>query len=241
MVTNNEISAVASCLPKGCPACGHTEFNYRKILWPELINEWQLSAAETDYIDIQQGFHCVHCQSNLRSMTLAHALCHARRWTGTLDTWVRSDDACTVRLLEINEAGLLTKFLSQLPGYVFVAYPQVDIHALPFEAASFDFVVHSDTLEHVPNPVHALAECRRVLKPEGVLAYTIPIVVGRGSRSRYGLPPSYHGMPGADMEDYRVQTEYGADAWTQLMEAGYKNVNIFSLSYPASVAFLATI
>ncbi len=77
---------------------------------------------------------------------------------------------------------------------------------------SVDVVVHSDTLEHVPEPLQALRECRRVLKTGGHLFYTVPLVVGRLTRSRSGLAPSYHGTRAAGaVDDYRVQTEYGAD------------------------------
>jgi hypothetical protein len=33
-----------------CPVCGHREFNFQKILWPELVQEWELRADEETYI-----------------------------------------------------------------------------------------------------------------------------------------------------------------------------------------------
>ena len=50
-------------------------------------------------------------------------------------------------------------------------------------SGTYDLVVHSDTLEHVPDPVRALQECRRVLRPLGACCFTVPIVVGRLTRS----------------------------------------------------------
>jgi SAM-dependent methyltransferase len=98
-------------------------------------------------------------------------------------------------ILEVNEAFNVTPFLAQIPGHLLATYPQIHMQHLPYADASFDLVAHSDTLEHIPDPDRALAECRRVLKPNGVLAYTIPVIVGRMSRSRAGLPPSYHSAP----------------------------------------------
>ena len=47
-----------------------------------------------------------------------------------------------------------------------------------------------------------LAEfCRRVLKPEGALCFTVPKIVGRLTRSRDGLPKSYNGDPNIPLED----------------------------------------
>jgi SAM-dependent methyltransferase len=48
--------------------------------------------------------------------------------------------------------------------------------ALPFEAASFDTVVLSDVLEHVPRPDALLAETRRVLRSGGKLLMNVPFL-----------------------------------------------------------------
>ncbi len=152
---------------------------------------------------------------------------------------VISEQLSKLSVLEINEAGMLSPLLQQFGGYVYAAYPAVDIHALPYEDCTFDVVLHSDTLEHVENPVHALVECRRVLKAGGALCFTVPTIVGRMSRSREGLPKSFHGAATTTVNDYVVQTEFGADVWTYVLEAGFSEVSIHSVEYPAGIAFLA--
>ena len=155
-----------------CSICGAHAYEFRPVLWPALIDEWQISPDEAAYIDRQQGETCAECGSNLRSIALADALRWAFGTTLMLRDFCASKDASRFRVLELNEAGTLHPFLSQLSGHVFGAYPAVDMHALPYPSGTFDVVVHSDTLEHVPNPIHALGECRRVLKEEGTLCYT---------------------------------------------------------------------
>lgn len=49
-----------------------------------------------------------------------------------------------------------------------------DIAAIPVENASFDAVMCIEVLEHVPDPVSALKEITRVLKPDGYLLITAP-------------------------------------------------------------------
>jgi SAM-dependent methyltransferase len=222
-----------------CSVCGGASFARHPVLWPALIDEWQISPMEADYIDRQQGEFCNTCGSNLRSIALANAL---RAFLGTnalLREVVTSPTLRNLAVLEINEAGTLTPLLKSFSHYVFGAYPDVDMHALPYENGMFDIVIHSDTLEHIQNPVHALAECRRVLKPNGALCFTVPIIVGRLSRNRAGLPKSYHGDPKQVREDFAVETEFGADAWAYVMEAGFTDISIHSVSYPAGIALLA--
>lgn len=222
-----------------CGVCGGSSFTSRRILWDQLANDWQLSSEERAYIDRQQAETCDQCGSNLRSIALANALRAFMGSRAPLCELVVSEAARQMRILEINEAGNLTPVLKSFGGYTFGAYPEVDMHALPFADGSFDVVIHSDTLEHIPNPVHALSECRRVLKPEGALCFTVPMVVGRLSRSRQGLPLSFHGNAATMAEDWAVQTEFGADAWTYVMAAGFTEVSLHSIGYPAGIAMLA--
>jgi len=226
-------------LQRRCSICGVGAFNRKTVLWPALINEWQISSIEADYVDRQQGECCSGCGANLRSIALANAL----RWTfGTDELLARfcaSSDAPAFKVLELNEAGMLHPWLSKLPGHVFGTYPQVNMHALPYPDGAFDVVIHSDTLEHVPNPIHALGECRRVLAPSGTLCFTIPVIVGRLSRGRDGLPKSYHGNAAERADDFVVRTEFGADAWTYPMQAGFSEVHLFSVEYPAALTIAA--
>ena len=40
-------------------------------------------------------------------------------------------------------------------------------------------------------------------------------------------------------EDYSVKTEFGVDAWTYLIKAGFSNVSMHVVEYPAGIAYLA--
>jgi len=45
---------------------------------------------------------------------------------------------------------------------------------LPFASASFDVVVLASVLEYVADPFSVLCECARVLRPGGIVLYTVP-------------------------------------------------------------------
>ncbi len=189
-----------------CSVCGGISFDRRPILWAALIDEWQISAPEVEYIDRQQGEYCTGCGANLRSIALANSIRWALGTNDLLSDFCTSKQAASVKILELNEAGTLHAVLAKFPGHVFGAYPQVDMHNLPYDDSSFDLVVHSDTLEHVRNPIHALKECRRVIGKTGTLCFTVPMIVGRLSRSRDGLPKSYHGDASMGSDDFVVHT-----------------------------------
>lgn len=220
-----------------CFCCGSDRFAEVPVLWKELIDAWRLGSHEVDYINRQQGFHCQECSSNLRSMALARSIMMSFGFSGLFRDFMRTERARSLRVLEVNEAASLTMYLKEAPGHLLACYPDVDLMSLPYEDEQFDLVVHSDTLEHIPRPIRALSECRRVLKPGGFCAFTIPIIVDRLTLSREGLPPSYHGNPNNPV-DCKVYTEFGADAWKHVIQAGFRECRIASLDYPASQAIV---
>lgn len=222
-----------------CYICGGTEFTTAEVLWPELISEWQLSEYETQYIDKQQGMSCDNCHGNLRSMTLAMAIMKSYDYNGTFEGFVDSSIGKSLSVLEINDAGSLTPLLEKLPSHQLVSYPDYDMTKLKLDSASYDLVVHSDTLEHVENPVAGLSECLRVLKTGGRCIFTIPIVVDRLTRSRAGLANSFHGQDTTTQSDFIVHTEFGMDAWKYVTRAGFSSTTIHCADYPAGLAIEA--
>jgi ubiquinone/menaquinone biosynthesis C-methylase UbiE len=218
-----------------CTVCGnHTYYAY-DVLWPDLIAQWQLNAFQAQYVNQQQGVHCAKCHNNLRSQALAKAICDGS--TQRLPEWIQSH--AHEKVLEINTAGTLHGMLAQMPHHVLAEYPDVDMQHMSYVDAQFDLIVHSDTLEHVPDPAQALRECHRVLKPGGRLCFTVPVIVERLTRSRQGLPNSFHGSSGTQDPGLMVHTEFGADVWRSCVEAGFEKVSQHVTCYPAGIAITA--
>ena len=208
----------------GCVVCGAEDFVATAVIWDELAEQWGLTADQRVLIDRQQGERCAGCGSSRRSIALARAVLAALggKRGDTLDEVTKRGGSA--RVLEINEAGELSRYLARLPGHRLVRYPDEDMTALSFGAGEFDLVVHGDTLEHVPDALAGLVECARVIAPGGACCYTVPVLSDRLTRSREGLEPSYHGPPTDPRPDFLVRWEFGADMWVWPMRAGFRSV-----------------
>ena len=219
-----------------CFCCGGSRFSQNQVLWKELTDAWRLSSDEIYYINRQQGLSCESCHANLRSNALAFALL---KYFGLAGVFTQFAEYMTTRgltLLELNEAGALHQFLGSSNCHHFGEYPEVDMENLPYPDEKFDLVIHSDTLEHITRPQRALSECRRVLKRGGAVIYTVPLIVDRLTVSTVGRPDSFHGSPSNVNSDYMVKTEYGCDAWKDLIKAGFSEIRHYWLEYPSSGA-----
>ncbi|WP_414528684.1 class I SAM-dependent methyltransferase [Nodularia chucula] len=222
---------------KECVCCGSKNIILSAVLWESLINEWQISTQEADYINQQQGLHCSDCNSNLRTMVLATSIMKSFNYKGVFKDFVKEDNIKNLKVLEINEAGFLTSFLSQISGHTLKLYPEIDIMNIDYPDMYFDIVIHSDVLEHIQYPLRALSECYRILKTGGFCAFTVPMIVDRLTRSREGLSPSYHGS-GEDFSGFLVYSEYGCDVWKQIIQGGFQECRLHSLNYPAAQAWV---
>ncbi|MBX7430960.1 class I SAM-dependent methyltransferase [Mycobacterium sp. Y57] len=73
---------------------------------------------------------------------------------------------------------------------------------LPYAGATFDCVIASEILEHVPEDERAIAELVRVLKPGGALAITVPRWLPE--RVCWALSDEYHANEGGHIRIYRA-------------------------------------
>ncbi len=72
------------------------------------------------------------------------------------------------------DADCVARAQGALRGRSNVSIMRGDICRLPFDDDSFDFIVCSEVLEHLPDDDRALIELRRVLAPGGTLAVSVP-------------------------------------------------------------------
>jgi SAM-dependent methyltransferase len=75
---------------------------------------------------------------------------------------------------------------------------------LPFADGTFDRVIASEVLEHIPDDTDAMAELARVLRPGGTMAVTVPRC--GPEFVNWALSDEYHDVPGGHVRIYRRST-----------------------------------
>jgi SAM-dependent methyltransferase len=78
---------------------------------------------------------------------------------------------------------------------------RADLLSLPFPDASFDVVMASEVLEHIPDDDLAMAEIARVVRPGGRVAVTVPR--WWPERVCWALSRDYHDVAGGHVRIYR--------------------------------------
>lgn len=78
-----------------------------------------------------------------------------------------------------------------------------DALSLPFADESFDVIVCSEVLEHIPDYETALDEIERILKPGGTLAASVPRY--GPERLCWALSEEYHNEPGGHVRIFKAR------------------------------------
>lgn len=240
-----------------CSVCGTTtRFAYNRWVLGQAVASSYGGGAFADAHRERESLFCLTCHSNLRARLLANALLaqyapHAQSLSElTSDFTFRS-----LQIAEINaigSTGSMHSVLAQLPNLAYSEYAgseslgqtvdgvrNEDICQLSYESQSFDLVLTSDTLEHVPDAAQALRETFRILRPGGRHIFTVPTAAWRQesvTRAKLSLdgqlvhlaPPVYHGRGGGPFRllparsDFLAFTDFGADVLHLLQEAGFE-------------------
>jgi SAM-dependent methyltransferase len=223
-----------------CVVCGRFgPMLYRPRVVPGRLAElWELTPRLTRALARRESNECAWCGAKLRARRIAQILLNTYAPEGSdgpdasVAGWVRREAVRSLRIAEINRIDGLHEVLAALPN---LAYSEYDAGAEPgsvangvrcedstrltYADASFDLVLTSETLEHVPDLDAALAEIRRILVPGGYHLFTVPVLPGIATtfaRARLGPDGGFEQLaprichPGGDI-GYPVFTEFGGD------------------------------
>lgn len=199
-----------------------------------LMLDWRNSDGE--YVNFREHLHCPRCGLNNRQRFVAQL---ARNWgrppfylyeqVTPFYTWARE------HLPEVIGSEYLGHGVAS--GTEIDGVRHEDALALSFENGSIGTIVSNDVFEHVPEIDASLAECHRVLRPDGLLLFSIPFFEDRvATRRRAELrdgelvhlaEPDYHGNP-VDPQGSLVFYEHGWDMLDRLRAAGFDDARVIA-------------
>jgi len=150
-------------------------------------------------------FHLLHVVRSLQ-----------KKWPGDLLVVGCGDG--TEALFFQNRGATVTAIDPRVPDKIppGVAFVRCEAESMPFLHASFDYVFAYHVFEHVHDVKAAIAECRRVLRPNGLMYVGVPnrrrlaSFVGRGVPVKRILKDNW--IEWVDRFWGRFQNDYGAHA-----------------------------
>ena len=118
-----------------------------------------------DIFDIRYGYRVLDIGAGLGRHSFESLTRGARVVAADLDD---------VALKEVSQMGAAMIAEDQAPLGATLDCVQSDALSLPFEDGSFDRIIASEVMEHIPDDEAAMRELHRILKPGGIVAVTVP-------------------------------------------------------------------
>lgn len=215
-----------------CEVCGNrVRFLYSRWALPPRMGRDMQDERLRDAYRRRESLWCTACGASTRERGLWRTLLdHYGNGARSARDLVDEPEFASLRIAEINRLNAGHQYLQRVPGAVYSEYPEQDIQGLSYSDASFDLVLTSETLEHVPNYHAALRETRRVLRPGGRHIFTVPLRPDLPvTRDRDGMTPIYHGEAPGPLallrrpgEDMRALHDFAWDFREAVSEAGFE-------------------
>lgn len=186
---------------------------------------------------------CLSCRATSVTLSLVAVL------------WRISPNLNSKNVYELSSRGPLVKYLkrtskilscseyfnSTTPGNHNNGVQCQDVQRLTYQNESFDICTSTEVFEHVPNDAKGFSEIHRVLKPNGILVFTVPLdirnktveraILMPGGEIKHLLPPEYHSDPIRGLEPILAYRNYGYDILDRLVNEGFKRAELRSPGY----------
>ncbi|MEP7041633.1 MAG: methyltransferase domain-containing protein [Dokdonella sp.] len=180
----------------------------------------------------EAGVRCVRCAASAVHLQLSWAIRETLPDLSTRDVCELSARGPLVDYLQRNARTLTVSeyFEDVSPGALRGGVRCEDVQRLTYADSSFDMVSHTEVLEHVPDDALALGELLRVLRPGGVMLFTVPLHSGECTLERARLvdggiehlrEPVYHNDPQRRESGILAFRDYGRDILDRLGSAGF--------------------
>jgi hypothetical protein len=194
--------------------------------------DWKYSNGQT--INFRERLVCPNCKLNNRKRFTAHLLralkpaAHSEAGTYLFEQ-VTPFFAWAQENLPGNVVGSEYLGPDVASGATARGVRHEDALALSFDDEAFGTIVSCDVFEHVPDIDRCLAECARVLRPDGRLYFSIPFRNSPETTQRAAiregqlvelLPPEYHWNP-VDPKGSLVFYDFGWDILDRCRRAGF--------------------
>jgi SAM-dependent methyltransferase len=175
---------------------------------------------------LRDNLHCIFCLSIPRQRALFMCLGDTVPDWKNLKIHECSPSGATYRKFKKLSNYTPTQFFNNvLTGKIFKGFRCEDLSKQTFENETFDIVITQDVMEHLLDPLNALKEIERTLKPGGYHIFTVPYYREQKTKIRarfenksikYFETPEYHSSPVGDGKSL-VATDWGYDL-TEIIE-----------------------
>jgi SAM-dependent methyltransferase len=135
-----------------------------------------------------------------------------------------------------------SEYFDDIPAGVYKGAVQCqDVQELTYGDESFDLCTCTEVFEHVPNDHKGFREIYRVLKPEGLFLFTVPLSGRRDTVERVRLnegkliyleEPEYHDDHIRGAGRVLCYRNYGLDIVDRLKQVGFKDTEIILVEAP---------
>lgn len=181
---------------------------------------------------------CLTCRASAVTISLVAVLRRVAPNLETKQVYELSSRGALFNYL-VRNSGKLTYseyFDNVAPGEFWNGIQCQDVQNLTYPDESFDVCTSTEVFEHVPDDLKGFSEIRRVLKPDGIFVFTVPLLNENETVERarltptgeiqYLLSPEYHGDPIRGHKPVLAFRNYGQDIVDRLHSQGFINAEI---------------